>query len=228
MIRNQRVLGLIVARGGSKGVPRKNIRLVNGKPLICWSIEEARKSQFIDRLILSSEDPEIIDVALKSGSDVPFIRPANLAEDQTSTFEVVEHALKEMNNFDLVVLLQPTSPLRLVSDIDTCISKCSSANIDACVSVVQSRSHPAWMFSVSPEGHLSPFLKQTKIPERRQDLIPAYELNGAVYVAKIPWYLEQKTFIGPTTAGYEMPLERSIDLDTEEDFRILESLLARR
>jgi CMP-N,N'-diacetyllegionaminic acid synthase len=124
MIGERKVLGLIPARGGSKGVARKNIREVRGKPLIAWTIEEARRSIYLDRLVLSSEDTEIMEIARSFGCEVPFRRPEELAADDTPGIDPVLHALRELPGFDYVALLQPTSPLRTAEDIDGCIERC--------------------------------------------------------------------------------------------------------
>ena len=136
MIDGRSVLAIIPARGGSKGVPRKNIRPLGGKPLIAWTIEAAHRSAWIDRLILSSEDQEIIDTACAWGCDVPFVRPAELARDCTPGIDPVLHALKQLPSFDLVVLLQPTSPLRSAADIDRCIERCQRGGAPAAVTEI--------------------------------------------------------------------------------------------
>lgn len=152
MIDNKRVLAIIPARGGSKGVTRKNIRNLAGMPLIAWTIEEAKKSKYIDRLILSSEDNEIIETAKEYGCDIPFVRPVHLAEDTTSGIEPVLHALKEIVGYDYVILLQPTSPLRIVEDIDGCIENLIETKSPACVSVTEPTNSPYWMYTVNSEG----------------------------------------------------------------------------
>lgn len=175
------IVGLIPARGGSKRVPRKNIRIVGGKPLLAWTIEVAKQSK-INKLVLSSEDEEILAVAQEYGCET-IKRPKKLAMDSTSSIDVVLHALSVMSPCKYIVLLQPTSPLRTVEDINGCIDKCR----DACITTYQGKP------------------------------------NGAVYVARAAWFVKHKTF----NAGevYEMPGERSLDIDTEEDLQILEGLL---
>ena len=146
MISGKSILAIIPARGGSKGIPRKNIKLLAGKPLIAWTIDEAKKSIYIDRLILSSEDEEIIRIAKEWGCEAPFIRPAELAEDNTPGIDVVIHAIDALKEkYDYLVLLQPTSPLRKVEDIDRCIETCIDRNVPACISVSETMNHPYWM-----------------------------------------------------------------------------------
>ena len=222
MINDMTVLGVVPARGGSKGVPRKNIRMVAGKPLIAWTIEKALKSKYIDRLVLSSEDPEIMEVALRYGCEVPFRRPVELASDDTPGIAPVLHALGELPGYCDVVLLQPTSPLRSVEDIDDCIERCEETHAKACVSVVKCQQHPYLMFSADRN-----FVLQSLVPEadnfyRRQDYPDFFLLNGAVYVAQTEWLQSSGTFLSKETVGFEMPEERSLDIDTEEDFRRFE------
>lgn len=222
---NPKVLAIIPARGGSKGVPRKNVRNLAGKPLIAWTIEEAKKSKYITRLILSSEDEEIIEVAKKYGCEVPFKRPAELAYDDTSSIEVVLHAIEQCPGYDYVVLLQPTSPLRTVEDIDGCIEMLFTQNIDFGVSVSEPNNSPYWMYMVDMDGSMEPIIKQEEIISRRQDLPKIYTLNGAVYVAKVERLLKEKNFLNSNTKAYIMNNENSLDIDSELDFLVCEHLI---
>jgi len=219
MINNNKVLGIIPARGGSKGVPRKNIKLLAGKPLIAWTIEEAKKSQYLDRLILSSEDTEIIITAKTWGCEAPFVRPAELARDDTTGIEPVIHALDQLDeHYDYVVLLQPTSPLRTVEDIDGCIRYCLQEGASACISVSLTDKHPYWMHFIDERRRLHPLLPTAQSIQRRQDLPPVYIENGAVYVAQKDFLLNMKCFTTGETLAYIMPPERSWDIDNEFDF----------
>ncbi|MFA4884203.1 MAG: acylneuraminate cytidylyltransferase family protein [Candidatus Margulisiibacteriota bacterium] len=221
-----KILGIITARGGSKGVPGKNLKQVAGQPLIVWTIEQAKKSKQLDRLILSSEDQEIIAVARNNGCEVPFVRPIELAGDGTLTIEVVLHALKILKDkYDYVVLLQPTSPLRAAADIDGCIEMCLKTKANSCVSVVEAGKSLYWTFSVDRENHLRPLISTEKFILRRQDLPKAYTLNGAVYCARVDWLLEKKAFVTEETMAYVMPAERSLDIDSEYDLKVAEALL---
>ena len=225
MIREKTVLAIIPARGGSKGVPRKNIRMVAGKPLIAWTIDEAKKSIYIDRLVISSDDEEIIRVAREFGCEAPFIRPSELAQDDTPGIEPVLHALKQLPGYDYVVLLQPTSPMRKVVDIDGCIKKCSYDNHRAVVSVAESAKSPYWMYTIDTGSHIVPILPAPEEFERRQALPITYALNGAVYVAEIGWLRNSKTFVQAETGAYIMPKTRSIDIDLEQDIVLCDFLL---
>ncbi len=221
MIDGKSVLAIIPARGGSKGVPRKNIREAGGKPLIAWTIEEAKKSKYIDRLILSSDDAEIIQVAQSWGCEAPFVRPAELAQDDTPGIDPVLHAMEILPEYEIVVLLQTTSPLRSVADIDACIEQCMTNQANACVSLTQAEQSPYWMYTVGTGGEMQPLIPTSQVFARRQDLPQAYILNGAVYVARRDWLRQSKTFLTGETLGFVMPPERSLDIDTELDLQIL-------
>lgn len=228
MINGKKILAVIPARGGSKGVPRKNIRNFFGKPLIAWTLEEAKKSKYIDRVIVSSEDDEIINVAKKFGGDVPYIRPKQLATDFSSGIDPVLHAIEEIPEYDYIILLQTTSPLRIVEDIDKCIEKMIRNNVPACVSVSKTEKSPTWMFSLENNNLLNPLIKNTNNSARRQDLPEFYNLNGAIYIAEKEWLTAKKTFLTSETIAYIMPQNRSYDIDTENDFIICEFLMSKR
>ncbi len=229
MINGKSVLAIIPARGGSKGVPRKNIRLVAGKPLIAWTIEAAKKSKYLDRIILSSEDEEIIKIAQHWNCEVPFIRPAELAQDHVTGIEPILHAIETIpEKYEYIVVLQPTCPLRIAEDIDGCIEKCIVQNGTVCVTVTKPDKSPYWMYSLDSEGKLKPIMKQKKTVLLRQQLEEVYALNGAVYAANTGWFLENKKFISDETVAYLMPKNRSLDIDTEFDLEICEILLMKR
>ncbi len=225
MIQGKTVLAIIPARGGSKGIPRKNIRYIGGKPLIAWTIEEAKKSRYIDRLILSSDDDEIIEVTKAWGCEVPFKRPIELAQDETPGIASVLHALQLLPKYDYAILLQPTSPLRTVDDIDACLEKCLAFNANACVSVTEVTENPYWMYTISPDGIMHQLIETNYSFTRRQDLPKVYKLNGAVYVADSEWLLQSKSFLSNDTLAYVMPWERSLDIDTELDILTFKTFL---
>ena len=227
MIKNKKILAIIPARGGSKGLPRKNIRELAGKPLIVWTIKEAKKSKYIDRLILSSEDEEIIRIAKKQGCGTAFIRPTELAQDITPGIDPVIHALQAIpEKYDYVVLLQVTSPLRTVNDIDHCIEYFIQGSAPSCVSVAESKESPYWMYSLTSDNKIKPlFAKNKKIIARRQDLPKVYILNGAIYCAEVNWLLKNKTFFNKKTVAYIMPEERSVDIDNEIDLKLADLLI---
>ena len=222
------ILAIIPARGGSKGIPRKNIKPLMGKPLIGWSIDVAKQASCIDRVIVSTEDQEIASVARELGADVPFMRPAELAADETPSIAPVLHVIEQLSEFDWVLLLQPTSPLRSAEDIDGIWQFCQDRNSPSAVAVTEVGKHPYWMYQSDAEHRLQPFIKGRPDVTRRQDLPSAYVLNGAFYLARIEWLLKQGGFVGPETLGYVMPPERSVDLDTPQDWRWVEFLIEQK
>jgi CMP-N,N'-diacetyllegionaminic acid synthase len=227
MIRDKSILAIVPARGGSVGIPRKNIREAAGKPLIAWTIEEAKKSRYIDRLILSSEDDEIISVARQWGCEVPFVRPAELSQDHIPAVEPVLHALSAISeDYHYVVLLQPTSPLRRAEDIDGCIETCVSADAPVCMSVSEAEKSPYLMYTLDPVGHLIELLEHDRTFYQRQDFPKVFSPNGAVYVAAADWLRKHRRFLSPQAVAYIMPRDRSLDIDTEWDLRIFKALVS--
>ena len=176
------LLALIPARGGSKGIPRKNIRLFCGKPLLQWSIDAALASACVDQVVVSTDDSEIADLAKAGGAEVPFLRPAELATDRASGIAPVLHALEHLPRVSDVLLLQPTSPLRTSADIEAIVALRQQAGCESAVSLTPSAKHPAWMYKLSQEQWLEPLLELDEI-DCRQLLPPAYVLNGALYLA---------------------------------------------
>lgn len=221
-----RFLGVIPARGGSKGVPRKNIREMAGKPLISWSICEAKKSQYLDCCIVSTDDKEICHIAKECGAEVPFLRPVELAQDDTASIDVVLHVMERLSEYDYMVLLQPTSPFRTVEDIDNTITCCMKHRSESCVSVTETEYSPYWMYTLDESCKMNPLLKISQDESyQRQKLPKVYRLNGAVYVNSYDMLKREHGFIGKNTIGYIMPQERSYDIDTLQDFEIVEILM---
>jgi CMP-N,N'-diacetyllegionaminic acid synthase len=188
------------------------------------AIETALQSRFIDRVIVTSEDAEIIQMAKKAGADVPFIRPAALAQDTSSGIDPVIHALEHLPGYDYLVLLQVTTPLRDVNDIDNCLEFCLSKKANICVSVREVTENPYWMFKLNNANKLQPVMAE-KAPDRSQDLPVVTILNGAIYVAGTQWFLENKSFLTPETIGFKMSIEKSLDIDTEDDWNEYENYL---
>jgi CMP-N,N'-diacetyllegionaminic acid synthase len=226
MINGERILGIIPARGGSKGIPGKNIRPLAGKPLLAWTIEEAKKSKYIDRLVLSSDDKKIMEVAKQYGCEVPFIRPKELALDHSSSVEVILHCLQHLDDYDWVIQLQPTSPFRTTNDIDQCIEYCIKKNANSCVSVTETEKSPFWMYFMDQEAKLRKVIDLNLSALRRQDLPKVFSLNGAIYMARCKWFQEKKTFLSTETVGFCMPRERSLDIDTEWDLKLAAAIKA--
>lgn len=224
-----KVLGLIPARGGSKGVFRKNIRLLCGKPLLAYTAEAALKSQKLARVILSTEDEEIAAAGKRFGLDVPFIRPADLALDATPTLPVVQHALRQLENeqFEAVCLLQPTNPLRRTEDIDACLELFEQTGADAVISIlsVPAQYNPKWLYWRDPKGRMILSMDNTEPIARRQDLPPAFHRDGSVYVTRANIVIEQNSLYGADVRGYEMNPIDSANIDTEDDWLDVENRL---
>lgn len=231
MYKGKNILGLIPARGGSKGLPRKNIKPLLGKPLIAWTIEQALASRYLDRLVVSTDDKEIAEISKKYGADVPFMRPKELAKDNAKGIDVVLHAiywLKENDNrrqYDLIILLQPTSPLKTTEDIDKAIELLFLKEAKAIVSVCEVDHHPLWANTLPEDGCMKDFIKQEIMNKNRQELPVFYRLNGAIYLAYCNYIKKQKSFFGEKTFAYIMPKSRSVDIDDEIDFKLAEILM---
>ncbi|MBF0311449.1 MAG: acylneuraminate cytidylyltransferase family protein [Magnetococcales bacterium] len=225
MIRKPSLLGLIPARGGSKGIPRKNVAMLGDKPLLAWTIETARRCRVLDRFILSSEDEEIIAMARHYQCEVPFVRPAELAQDDTPGMEVVFHALNALEKkYDYVVVLQPTSPFRLPEDVEACFRMCLNG-APAVMSVAPARENPGWMYRIGQEGVMTPLMGEDSVAFRRQALPPVFILNGAVHMAKTDWLHRTGRFLTPETRAYRMSTERSVDIDAPLDLALARAML---
>lgn len=219
-MQSDKVLALITARGGSKALPRKNVLSAGGRPLIAWTIAAAKESSIIDRIVLSSEDDEIIQTAKEWGCEVPFRRPGNLASDTANSIDVILHALDQLPEFEYIILLQPTSPLRTAEDIDAAFSLMRINGAQCCVSVCDVEQSPCWMYRITDEGKLQGFLTREEGVTRRQDLPPVYILNGAIYIARTDWLRRTKSFVNSETIAYKMPKGRSLDIDNADDFAL--------
>lgn len=222
MYRNKKFLGLITARGGSEGVPRKNIKLLGGKPLIWWTISEAIKSKYLDRLIVSTEDIEIATISKMYNCEVPFMRPIELASNTSTSFDVVKHVLSKIEGYDYLVLLQPTSPFRKSFQIDEAIELCIENECDV-VSVLRLSISPYKTYRLNAIGRLEPILGMKF--DRRQDEPVSYATNGALYINNIENLLDRGGFIGENTIPYIMDDLSSIDIDTYFDWTIAELLI---
>lgn len=233
MIENLSVLAVITARGGSKGLPGKNIRELCGKPLIAWTIEAGLASRLIDRLVVSTDSQEISEVCASHGLPVPALRPAHLAQDTTPSVDVLAHAIEQERlagrHHDIVVLLEPTSPLREPGDIDAALEQMMAAGADSVVSVVQAESaHPAFMFEISASSVLRSIQPGGFKVLRRQDITPVYLLDGTVYAARVETLLEQRAFVGDNTAAYVVPKWKSPEIDDLIDFVTVEAIMKHR
>jgi CMP-N,N'-diacetyllegionaminic acid synthase len=232
MMETPKVLGIIPARGGSKGIPHKNLKALGGRPLIWYSIISALTSCLLDRVMVSSDDPDILNFAgLFPEIEVPFVRPEHLATATTSTFEVVHHALdhylKQGISFDYICLLQPTSPFRSKNLIDQCIQRTIESSVDSLVTVrkIPHQYHPYWAFETDRQAQLSLVKPQKDIISRRQDLPLTYHRDGSIYVVKT-CLIQQGLLLGGKVAGFENTNSPDINIDTQADWEAAEKLLA--
>jgi N-acylneuraminate cytidylyltransferase/CMP-N,N'-diacetyllegionaminic acid synthase len=228
----QQVLTVIPARGGSKSVSHKNIAPAAGKPLIAWTIETALDCSVLNRVIVSTDDEEIANVARRHGAEVPFLRPAELARDETPGIEPILHAVRWLDRNegyspDYVMVLQPTSPLRTAEDIEAVVQLAQKKQADGVVSVCPADHHPYWMKRISEDGHLVDFLPMERSYHRRQDLPSVYASNGAIYLVRRDVIMEQETFYTDQTYGYVMPPNRSLDIDTPWDLSLARLILGK-
>lgn len=229
MYNDKRILAVIPARGGSKGIAHKNIKLCNGKPLIAWTIESAKSSQYIDRLILSSESQEIIDVARQYDCEVPFVRPVELAKDGTPGIDPLLHAVESVDDdYDYVVLLQCTSPLRKSVHIDEAIQQCIETDATSCISVMRAKTNPQLLKVLNEEKQLEALTQTHEEFAPRQAWDRLYALNGAIYAIKCETLRKTSRLIHEDTQGYVMNEADSIDIDSQFDFDIAEFLMTHR
>ena len=226
-----KTLAVIPARGGSKSVPQKNIKILGDKPLIVHTIETSNASKRISRTIVSTDDEKIASIARSFGADVPFVRPAELATDDANAIDVIKHALIEVEKsksnveYNAVVMLQPTSPFRLVNDIDDALKLLEKSEADSVISVVAVNGyHPARMKYLEEDRLIDPPFVEAYENQPRQELKPVFIRNGAIYAMRREVLLNG-SFKGKDSRAWIMPTYRSINIDTEMDFRFAELLL---
>lgn len=224
MLDKKTFLAIIPARGGSKRLPRKNVLPLAGKPLIAWTIEAALNSKLVDKVLVTSDDDEILKVSESFGA-ATIKRPAELAQDTSTSFDAVKHTIENTEKFDYIVLLQPTSPLRTSQHIDEAIQLLESKNADAIVSVTEMEHSPLWANTLPENGSMTGFLRDDLLNTRGQDLETFYRLNGAIYICRTDKLLEAGSFfIKENIYAYKMSQTSSIDIDTELDFKWAEFL----
>jgi CMP-N,N'-diacetyllegionaminic acid synthase len=226
VINGKKIIAIVPARQGSKGLAKKNVIDFLGKPLLVWSIEAARKSKYVDRLIVSTDSTDIAIVGEKNGAEIPFIRPSYLSEDNSTSFEVIYHAIEFMReelgeNFDLVVLLEPTSPLTTSEDLDLALEKLvSSPYARSLVSVGESESqHKTLQFNITESELISVGSASSGfIHTRRQDLAKSYFLDGSIYISYIDTLFEFMSFVHGQTLTLALPKWKNIEIDDEYDY----------
>lgn len=226
-----KILAIIPARGGSKRLPRKNIISLEGKPLIAWTIEETKKSKYITDIIVSTDDEEIAKIAKEYNVSVPFIRPDYLSNDKATSYDVVIHAIDflRLNKnmlYDYVILLQPTSPLRTVEDIDGAIEMLISRRADSIISMCECEHPPIWSNTLPNDLSIINFDKKEYKNLRSQDIPQYFRYNGAIYLTKISKLIEEKDFIFDSNSyAYIMPQSRSIDIDNKLDLLFCKTII---
>ena len=228
MYKNKTFLAIIPARGGSKGLPRKNIKELCGKPLIAWSIETGLSSKYIDKLMVTTDSPEIANIAEKYGANVPFLRPSYLASDTATTFDTVKHVIDFYDDtFDYIILLEPTSPLREEGDIDNMIEKIvDSQNLfDSIISIGESHEHPSIMKKITETGQIMNYCQSLEMKSRRQDNDTAYFPYGVAYIVKTSAFMEEKTFYTQRCNSYKVERYQCYEIDDMYDFLMIESIL---
>jgi CMP-N,N'-diacetyllegionaminic acid synthase len=236
MINGRTVLALVPARRGSKGLPLKNIRTLEGKPLLVWPIETARQSRYVDHVVISTDDPEFAEIARVAGAEVPFLRPAALASDESPSIEFILHALDALTtagrNYDYLVLLEPTSPLTEFSDVDSALEMlvAREQDADSIVGVSSLTSnHPAFAVRITKAGSIQPYAKNDfgSLP-RRQELEPLYSLDGSLYISNTNALIRERTFYHRRTLPYVTPRWKSLEIDDLLDFICIEAILKHR
>lgn len=226
-----RILGVITARGGSKGVPRKNIRPLGGRPLVAWTAEVALQARLLTRCILSTDDVEIAEVGRAAGLEVPFMRPAELTTDRTPTLPVLQHAVTALeasgDRYDAICLLQPTSPFRPPGLIDACIERFVVSGADSALTVlpVPPEYNPHWVYVLTPTGDLVLATGETSPIARRQDLPAAFHREGSVYVVRRDVLMERNSLYGARVVGLEVDAARSVNIDTVADWERAEMMV---
>lgn len=222
-------MGVIPARGGSKGIPKKNIVKLRGKPLIYYTINAALESKNLDRFIVSTDDKEIARISKNNGAEV-MMRPKYLARDDTPTIPVIRYVIKELekSNYhpDFVMILQPTTPMRTSLDIDSSINMMIKSRANSLVSVCLTKEIPYWMYKIK-KGRTKPLMK-TKKAYRRQNLPLIYKKNGAISIARTPYLMKKDSIFDKDSIAFVMPPERSIDIDEPSDLNKAEMLMKKK
>ena len=228
MFKNKTFLAIIPARGGSKRLPRKNILNLCGKPLISWSIEAGLKSKYIDKVVVSSDDTEILNISNELKVQV-IKRPNELASDTSTSFDVVQHAIDNLESYEYILLLQPTSPLRNENHIDKAIEILEEKNADAVISVCEMNHNPLWSNTLDDSLSMEGFIGDNLLNKRSQDLKKYYRLNGAIYLCKTDKLLKEKSFfLKKNIFAYVMNSNNSIDIDRKEDFELASLYLSQK
>ena len=231
MYKGSSILAIIPARGGSKGLPKKNILEMHGQPLISWTLASTEESELIDRVFVSTDSEEIAKVSADYGADIPFLRPSAISRDESPSYELIIHALDEFalrgESFEYVALLEPTSPLRKRGDLDEAIRNCiDDTAADALVSIGSVHTeHPAIVKKLDKRGFVVPYIEDMPTIYQRQQADQAYFPYGVIYISKVSKFMETQSFYTPSTIGYEIERWQNYEIDDEYDFACVESIL---
>lgn len=224
-----KAIAIIPARGGSKGVPKKNIKLLNEKPLIAYTIEAAKQAKLFERVVVSTDSEEIAEVSKQYGAEVPFLRPAELSGDNVSSDDVILHALQFFEDkgkkYDFVCKLQPTSPLRTSEHIKEAYHYFYNNHYNYVVSVCECEHSPRWSGELDEDNGMEHFMAEEYKRAVRQQIAKYYRLNGAIYIGKTQQYRQDKSFLGRGCHAYIMSQEDSVDIDSMLDFKIAELIM---
>ena len=231
MYKDKKIIAIIPARGGSKGLPNKNIKNMHGKPLIAWTIQSALSSEFLDTVFVSTDSKEIRDISIDFGSEIPFMRPSIFAQDNSPSWEVVIHVLDEFKKagkeFDYIALLEPTSPLRKKDDIDNAIKKLiNDNNAETLVSLGEIHmEHPTIVKKLNDQGLVKPYIDHSKNIYQRQQMDNAYFPYGVIYLSKVDAFYRQKKFYTEKTIAFLIERWQNFEIDDSLDFEIIEKIL---
>lgn len=234
MFNNKTILAIIPARGGSKGLPGKNIKPILGKPLLQWTIEAGKNSRYIDELIVSTDCNKIAKVAKDCQAKVPFMRPDHLAGDTATSFDALKHAIEFYSSelhreFDYIIMLEATSPLRTAEDIDNAIKTLIKSDADAIVGIGRTEDqNPAFLVKLDDNNRISGYVNKDMKVLRRQEIDDVYFFEGSVYISKTNVLLEKKTFYHSNTLGHLMPKYKTLEIDDMDDFVMVEALMKQK
>jgi CMP-N,N'-diacetyllegionaminic acid synthase len=227
------MLAIIPARGGSKGLPGKNIKLLCGIPLIVHTIKCAQRSKYVTKIIVSTDEVSIAECSMNAGAEVPFMRPDKLARDKSLAIDNYLYTIERLNreensSIKEIIVLQPTSPLRVVKDIDNSIELYTAKQADSVISVTKAAHPPSWAKIVDNKSKIYDYFENTNAEKNRQEYLTAYVPNGAIFILKYSLLKEEYSYYSEQTYAYEMPNERALDIDTQLDFDFAEFLMRRR
>ena len=232
MLKGKKILGLIPARGGSKGLPGKNLKNLSGKPLIAWTVEASLQSKYIDKTVVTTDSKDIASIAKKYGASTPFLRPAELAGDTARSVDAVFHTLEQLAKageiYDITVFMQPTSPLRTAENIDNALEYFFKKKANSVISVCECEHSPVWSNILPHDNNMTGFVREEYKNLPRQKIPTHYRINGAIYIGYNNYIKENDGFLAKETCAYIMEEKNSVDIDTIIDFKLAEIILGEK